>query len=215
VPARFGAHTRVMEAQRGFDRLVNLSDAVVAIAATLLILPLVDIAGDVDTTDLGGFVVEHWQELFAFVLSFTVICRFWLVHHSLFIRLIGFSRPVLWANFLWMGSIAFLPFPTELVAPSGVDDPFTSGLYVATLCVTSAATTIIQWIAVRHPELQAEDGRGTMTLHAGLASTIAMFAALAIVVLVPDVGLWALLLLFPAGFVGDRLARRASTARNN
>jgi uncharacterized membrane protein len=203
-----------MEAQRGFDRLVNLSDAVVAIAATLLILPLVDIANDVDKSDFVGFLREHWQELFAFVLSFAVICRFWLVHHSLFTKLVGFSRPLLFANFLWMGSIAFLPFPTELVAPSGVDNPFSSGLYVATMCVATGSTTAIEWMAIKNPSLQAPDVRGTLTLHSAMASTITMFVVLAIVLVVPDVGLWALLLLFPAGFIGDRLGRRARAANN-
>jgi uncharacterized membrane protein len=66
-----------METQRGFDRLVDLSDVVVAIAATLLVLPLVDIAGEIDKGDLGSLFVDHWQQLFAFVLSFAVICRFW------------------------------------------------------------------------------------------------------------------------------------------
>ena len=203
-----------MEAQRGFDRLVNLSDAVVAIAATLLILPLVDIAGDVDTNDFGDFLAEHWQQLFAFALSFAVICRFWLVHHAMFARLIGFSRPLLLANFVWMGSIAFLPFPTELVAPSGVENQFSSALYVATMCVATGSTTAIEWIAIRNPALQSPDIRGTLTLHAAMASTITMFVVLAIVLVFPDIGLWSLLLLFPAGFIGDRLANRARAANN-
>ena len=203
-----------MEAQRGFDRLVNLSDAVVAIAATLLVLPLVDIAGEIDTSNLGSLFSNHWNELLAFVLSFAVICRFWLIHHGLFNNLIGFSRPLLWANFVWIGSIAFLPFPTELVSFAGVDHSFTSALYVATMCVASAATTIIQWIAIRNPALQSDDTRGSMTLHSALASTITMFVVLALVIVVPQVGLWALLLLFPAGLLGDRLARRAKDAGN-
>lgn len=203
-----------MEAQRGFDRLVNLSDAVVAIAATLLILPLVDIAGDIDKRDFGAFIGEHWQELFAFVLSFAVICRFWLVHHSLFTKLVGFSRPLLFANFLWLGSIAFLPFPTELVAPSGVENPFSSALYVATMCVATASTTAIEWIAIRNPELQAPSVRGTLRLHSAMASTITMFVVLAVVLVFPDIGLWSLLLLFPAGVIGDRLEKRERSANN-
>ena len=205
---------RPMEAQRGFDRLVNLSDAVVAIAATLLILPLVDTASEISTSDLGSVFAEHWQQFFAFVLSFAVICRFWLVHHGLFSRLIGFSPSLLWANFLWMGSIAFLPFPTELIAFAGVDHAATSALYVGTMCIAALATTVIQWIAIRNPELQVAEGRGTMTLHEALASSITMVVVLVIVVVLPGVGLWALLLLVPAGFVGSRLARRATSANS-
>ena len=198
-----------MEAQRGFDRLVNLSDAVVAIAATLLILPLVDIAGELDGTDLVGLLDEHWQELFAFALSFAVICRFWLVHHTLFVKLVGFSTPLVVVNFIWMASIAFLPFPTELVAPAGNGSTFGSALYVATMVVTTASTTLITWIAIRNPALQAPGERGRMTLHPGVASTITMLVVLAVVLVLPAVGLWALLLLFPTGIIGDRLARRA------
>ena len=198
-----------MDAQRGFDRLVNLSDAVVAIAATLLILPLVDTATELGKNEVASFFAEHWDQLFAFVLSFAVICRFWLIHHALFNRLVGFTKPLLVANFVWMGSIAFLPFPTEFVAFAGVGNSLTTGLYVATMCVAATSTTVVIWIAIRHPELQAADGRGTLTIHEGAASVVAMLLALVIVLAFPAVGLWALLLLFPAGIVGDRLARSA------
>jgi uncharacterized membrane protein len=203
-----------MAAQRGFDRLVNLSDAVVAIAATLLILPLVDTATELGTGDPGEFFADHWEQFFAFALSFAVICRFWLIHHRIFTTLDGYTRPLLVANFVWIGSIAFLPFPTELVAFTGIDHSTTSALYVGTMCVASSATTAIQWIAIRTPSLQAEAVRGTLTLHAGLASVITMVLVLAIVIVVPDVGLWALLLLIPAGVVGDRLAARAHPANS-
>jgi len=136
------------------------------------------------------------------------------VHHSLFVKLVGFSVPLVVANFVWMASIAFLPFPTELVAPTGLDSTFSSALYVATMCVTTASTTAITWIAIRNPALQAAEERGRMTLHAGVASTITMFVVLAVVILLPQVGLWALLLLFPAGFIGDRLGRRSLSASN-
>jgi uncharacterized membrane protein len=203
-----------MDAQRGFDRLVNLSDAVVAIAATLLVLPLVDIAGEVRGDSFGSLFAEHGSELFAFALSFAVICRFWLIHHALFTRLVGFTAPLVWTNFVWMASIAFLPFPTELVSSAGPDRPVNSALYVGTMCLTSASTTAIQWIAIRNPALQHPDVRGTLTLHAAVASTIAMLVALVVVVVFPAAGLWALVLLVPAGIVGDRLGRRARRANN-
>lgn len=197
-----------MAAQRGFDRIVNLSDAVVAIAATLLILPLVDTASSMGSSDVAGLLAEHWNALFAFVLSFAVICRFWLVHHGMFNQLDGFTRPLLWVNFVWMLSIAFLPFPTEMIAFSGIDHPVASGLYVGTMLVTSAASTAQQWIAIRTPSIQAPDVRGTLSIAPGLSATLALLVVLVIVVVLPDVGLWALLLLIPAGWIGGRFAGR-------
>lgn len=194
-----------MAAQRGFDRLVNLSDAVVAIAATLLILPLVDIvadSGDQSTLDL---LTSHWDSLLAFVLSFAVICRFWIVHHSLFNHLDGFTVPMVWVNFLWMLSIAFLPFPTELLAFSGPDKQTVSALYIGTMVVTSAATTGINWIAIRNPQLQTPDVRGTLRIEPGLVTVGTLAIAFVIALIFPEFGLWSILLLFPAGSIGSRL----------
>ena len=202
-----------MAAQRGFDRVVNLSDAVVAIAATLLVLPLVDTASAFDSRDVAGLIADNWNELFAFVLSFAVICRFWLVHHAMFNKLVGFTTPLLWVNFLWMLSIAFLPFPTELIAFSGADHPVASGLYVGTMLVTSAASTAQQWIAIRTPSIQAEEVRGTLSIAPGLSATLALLLILVIVIVLPDLGLWALLLLIPAGWIGAFAARRIPSRR--
>jgi len=202
-----------MAAQRGFDRLVNLSDAVVAIAATLLVLPLVDSASDISGSTIGGLLAEHWEELLAFGLSFAVICRFWLVHHSMFTRVTGFTPALVWVNFLWLLSIAFLPFPTELVSFVGENGTATSTFYVGTMLVTSIASTVMQVIIVRHPEIQAEDVRGTLRARGAVVSTVTMAVVLLVVAFVPHVGLYALLLLIPSGVIEGRVGRRTRAAR--
>jgi len=193
---------------RGFDRLVNLSDAVVAIAATLLVLPLVDSASEIAGSTVTGLLADHWEELLAFGLSFAVICRFWLVHHTMFTRVTGFTPALVWVNFLWLLSIAFLPFPTELVSFVGEDSTPTSTLYVGTMLLTSIASTVMQAIIVRHPEIQAEDVRGTLHTRGAVVATITMAAVLLLVAVVPHVGLYALLLLIPSGVIEGRVSRR-------
>jgi uncharacterized membrane protein len=195
-----------MEMQRGFDRLVNLSDAVVAIAATLLVLPLVEIAGEIDTKDLGEVLAENSNQLLAFVISFAVICRFWLVHHAVFNRLVGFNTPLVVLNFLWLFSIAFLPFPTELISFTGQDDSGSSALYVGTMLVTSIAVCGQQLVVVRTPSLHAPGGP-PVSLLPSLVTVVTMLVVLAVVLVLPSVGLWAMLLLVPAGWVPGIIAR--------
>jgi uncharacterized membrane protein len=197
-----------MAAQRGFDRLVNLSDAVVAIAATLLVLPLVDSASEISGSTVGELLADHWEELLAFGLSFAVICRFWLVHHSMFTRVTGFTPALVWVNFLWLLSIAFLPFPTELVSFAGESSTPTSTLYVGTMLLTSIASTAMQVIIVRTPAIQAEDVRGTLHVRGAVVATATMAVVLLVVALVPHVGLFALLLLIPSGMIEARVGRR-------
>ena len=70
------------ERDRNFDRLLTFVDAIVAIAITLLVLPLVELAPEVrDGGSVADLLREHADELGAFVLSFYVIARIWLSQH--------------------------------------------------------------------------------------------------------------------------------------
>ena len=59
--------------ERGLDRVVNFSDAVVAIAITLIILPLVDLAQEHDDGSVVAFFGHNWTGLAAAALSFVVV----------------------------------------------------------------------------------------------------------------------------------------------
>ena len=109
-----------MHNEVGFRRLVNFSDAVVAIAITLLILPLVDSAGNIGAIGLGHFLAENRPKLLGLVLSFVVIGRFWWTQHVKFERLQSYDTMLVGGMFLWLFSIVFLPFPTELIGSTQV-----------------------------------------------------------------------------------------------
>jgi hypothetical protein len=73
---------------------------VIAIAVTLLVLPLVDEASSDRASSLRALLDESGGELFVFVLSFVVICRFWLVHHDMFRTLWTLDGRLFWLNAL-------------------------------------------------------------------------------------------------------------------
>jgi len=99
-------------------RLEALSDGVFAIAMTLLVIevkaPAIDTIGS--TADLWNALVHTTPVVSAFLLSFTVIFTTWVNHHGA-IRLIPrTSASFIYANGLLLLTVAFMPFPTALLA---------------------------------------------------------------------------------------------------
>ena len=184
-----------MGTEHGFRRLENFSDAVVAIAITLLILPLVDSASSIGPGGLGPFVHHHDAQFLAFGLSFAVIGSFWWGQHQALERVITYDRLLIVGMFVWILSIVFLPFPTELLSAATNGGQGVHGLYVGTMLVTSIGVLIQQWAVVRRPELTAEEHRGEATLAPAVILTALMAVVFVIVIALPAVGLWALLLL--------------------
>ncbi len=173
---------------------MNFSDAVVAIAITLLVLPLVSSAGSFGSTGLGAFFSHNGAKLFAFTLSFAVIGTFWWGQHQALEGVRSYNAVLVAAVFVWLFSIVFLPFPTELlaVAKSG---SAAHAIYVGTMLVTAIASLVQQWALVRWPELQDERQRGTLTMDPALVLTALMGLAFVVTLTIPSVGLWCLLVL--------------------
>lgn len=96
----------------GFERMLFFSDAVLAIAITLLVLEIRLPA------PINGVVAfeEVVPKLVGYAISFYVISLYWLAHHRLFETVAGYDRPLLRANLAFLASIAFLPFPTSVIA---------------------------------------------------------------------------------------------------
>lgn len=79
------------------DRLKAFTDGVVAIAMTLLILPLME--GVIDLGREGRSVLEYlgedYGQLISFVMSFVLIASFWISHHRVFDRVEHTSGPLI------------------------------------------------------------------------------------------------------------------------
>ncbi len=107
--------------QRSLDRLVNFSDAVFAIAITLLALDVRLPALDATSASpaLGPQLAALVPNFFAFALSFVVIGGYWVAHHRLYNFVDRFDTRMLWLNLLVLFFVALLPFPTQVVADYG------------------------------------------------------------------------------------------------
>ena len=96
-------------------RLEAFADGVFAIAATLLILN-VDAQIPGDASDLGASILHIWPSYLAYAVSFVTIGIMWVNHHTVMTQIDRTDRRFLFANIGLLMCIAFVPFPTRLVA---------------------------------------------------------------------------------------------------
>ena len=96
----------------GTARFEAFSDGVFAIAATLLVLEFHAVPG----SKLGDELLHLWPSYLAYVTSFVTIGIIWMNHHHAVSLLGRTDRTMLFLNILLLLTIAFLPFPTKLVA---------------------------------------------------------------------------------------------------
>ncbi len=130
------------------ERTLTLTDAVVAIAMTLLILPLVDVSGEVVTGRLGDRLVEYSDLVTSFVVSFLVIYVFWAAHGEALGRLdqrdaAGIRSLTMW----WLLVIAFLPFPTAVLGREV--NTSSAPFYIGTMTLLSLLTSAISAVVDR------------------------------------------------------------------
>jgi uncharacterized membrane protein len=199
------------EREASVDRIIAFSDGVVAIAITLLILPLTDIE-PAEGANLVDVAADNAGALLGFALSFAVIANYWTIHKDIFRPLLRHDPRLVLLNMLWLAAIAFLPFPTSLIE-DGLDGGFGT-LYISTLLVISVLILLLANHLVRHPELT--DGQATAESRQHVISSVftvgALVVALVISLFSPSAGIWALLLLFPAQIIAGRLPRKTSSA---
>lgn len=195
------------------ERFKAFVDAVVAIAMTLLILPLLEAVSDAASGDLSTaeFFGAHAGQLLSFALSFLLIATFWMGHHSQYRDVVWITGPLLWINVAWMATIVWLPVPTAILGQIDFD-PLQAVVYIGTLILTQLTTLAGGIHLERHPELTtAEPSAYRAGIIGDVAAILLFAAALLIAVLVPSIGyaaLFVLLLSRPVAHLLGRLARR-------
>jgi uncharacterized membrane protein len=101
--------------ETGTNRLETFSDGVFAIAATLLVLEPTVNTGD-DPSSLGHQLLHLWPSYLAYATSFLTIGIIWINHHHVMETIARVDRTFLFINTLLLLVVAFIPFPTRLVA---------------------------------------------------------------------------------------------------
>jgi uncharacterized membrane protein len=126
------------------SRVEAFSDGVFAIAITLLILAVG--IEEVPHGDLSAELLGLWPAYLAYAFSFLTIGIMWINHHSLFRHFARVDRILLLLNILLLMLIAFVPFPTLIVAEFARSD--TNGQAAALLYGITMTTTAICFLAL-------------------------------------------------------------------
>ena len=139
----------------GFERLVFFSDAVFAIAITLLVLDL-----KLQTGPHGDILWDRLiPKVLGFVISFSVTSFYWLAHHRLFKTLRAESVWLRSTNLVFLGCVVFLAFPTSVIS----EHPTTTWaviFYALSVSSTGLLMALLVLVARRPEMMRPEETRG-------------------------------------------------------
>jgi uncharacterized membrane protein len=141
-------------------RLETFADGVFAIAATLLILN-VRLIPTADCTVLACQILHAWPSYVAYAVSFLTIGIIWVNHHNVMRQIAKADRTFLMITVLFLMVVAFIPFPTQLVAEhiSGAFDDAQAATvtYGITLTLTAVLFNAVWFYAARRNRLLHDD----------------------------------------------------------
>ena len=190
-----------------FDRALTFSDGLFAIAMTLLVVsigvPSISDGGSVH--DLAEALNDDSAEFISFFISFIVIGRYWLAHHTYFSALARIDRGLIALNLVYLAFIAFLPFPTALLGEY-FENPLSIVIYATNVAVVRGLEVVLFAHAPRHRLLERTLPRDVYRYAAAMSLSPGLFFLLSIPVAFasPTVAACMWLLLIPFAAIADR-----------
>ena len=126
------------------DRLKALSDGVIAIVITLLVLELsIPVVKELPDSDGLWPEVKHlWREYLAYVVSFFIVGLLWLYHHNVFRHIRAADGRLLLLNMSYLLAVSIMPFSSALVAKNS-NERLAAIIYGASLFLAAASMAAI------------------------------------------------------------------------
>lgn len=179
------------------DRLKALTDGVVAVIITIMVLEL----KAPEDTSLAA-LLRLMPVFLSYVLSFLYVAIYWNNHHHFFALTPRVTGGVMWANFHLLFWLSLIPFATAWADEHALR-PWPTAIYGAVLLACAMAWYILQTVIIRAQGDQSRlkqalgsDWKGKLSplLYAvGIALSFAMppaataiYAGVALIWLVPD-----------------------------
>jgi uncharacterized membrane protein len=188
------------------ERVIFFSDAVVAIAITLLALGLPDVHGTSNTAVLHSLHTNRNAYL-PFLISFIVIAAYWRAHHRLYSYVARLDATLVTINLAWLLMIICTPYATRVLSGGpfgGVRFSLYAGIQVITM-----VTMVIMGRHIRAAGLLRADAPPAARSHDISVVAVAITFAVSIpIAFIPGVGQWAYAV-WMASALAARTVRRA------
>lgn len=149
--------TSVEQDSLGLERLLFFSDAVFAIAITLLALELrlPSLGGSLTNDQLLQALLAIWPKYFSYALSFFVIGAFWMGHHRKFRFILRYDTNLILLNIFLLMWIAFIPFPTAII---GETENRTAVIFYALVMAVAGLLNAALWVYASRNNRLIESG---------------------------------------------------------
>lgn len=195
---------RWLRGSEEFSRVLGFSDGVFGFALTLLVAGIVVPSlgeGQALTQALGDQV----PEIVAFAISVVLIGRFWMAHHAQFGRFAAVEPGLMFLNVVYLGMIAFLPFPTAVLGRYEAATPGVVLMAVA-LAVVSVLEVVVTARATQQGCLRREDTpeKRRHGVVAGLAPAVLFLATIPLALADGATAMYCWLLILPLEWAIDR-----------
>jgi len=141
-------------------RLETFADGVFAIAATLLIID-VGLPAQLDDS-LAAELLDIWPQYLAYAISFATIGIIWVNHHVVLAQVARADRAFLFLTLALLLSVAFIPFPTRVLAEFvRTDNGQAAALLYGFTMLTMSAAFLSVWLYASVGREADPAGRGS------------------------------------------------------
>jgi uncharacterized membrane protein len=197
------------------DRLVTLSDGVVAIALTLLILsiqiPLTKgLKSNPDSvSELANALGSTFNSWISYAISFYVIAQFWSIHRKVFRGIRGHRGGLAGLNFVFLFTISVMPFTSDLIGKYS-ENPLSVIIFSCNLILANVAIHAMLTFSRRYGLLN-ERGEAVLASFRSVQGAIDIFfyvVAIPVALYNPDLGKLCWLGLAVSPHIGARLGKR-------
>jgi uncharacterized membrane protein len=140
----------------GVERLNALTDGLIAIVLTLLVLDL-KLPEAANPGRILDDLSENAHDFIAWLISFVVIARFWVVHHGITARMSRCRLGTITLNFLFLAFVSLMPFTASLIGTYRVIEPWSTVFFATNMAAASIALGLLARHAAREPNLLHPD----------------------------------------------------------